>query len=447
AKIVEVQALREGINAEAICEYQKKILFVPNMLKDEQAKVEIVQENDKYAYGRVLTITKASNLRISPKCPYYYNCGVCTIGHTTIENEATIKNEILKEAFHKYAFPLKRLEPINQSLNEYHYRNKVVLPIRFIDNKNYFGLLKPRTNHFHQIDTCIIQDETINETLSIIIKALDDFHINGLNIKQNEGIVSFVVVRCAYFTRQTQVTFILVKDCDLAPIVNRLKAQCKSLVSISKVINTKTDSKMLFNESETLVYGEPYITEILDNYNFRLFPSSFFQLNTPVALNIYNKIVQIVQPLKAKIAIDAYSGVGTIGIFLAKVVDKIYSIDSEQANFLANKKNLLINDIKNIKLINKDFLLGYKEVKQEAIDLIVLDPPRTGLGLEVATLLLESKIPYLIYLSCNPATLAKDLKILNKFYELTNISTFNMFPHTPHIETLCLLKRVNSFTK
>jgi 23S rRNA (uracil1939-C5)-methyltransferase len=442
---IAIAAYKVGINGEGIGQYSDKIVFTPNLLSGEEALVKIAYEYDRYYGAQVEKITKASPLRVEPKCPFYLHCGACTLAHVEDRTEQVIKKGILLESLKKYAggVQLRKMEDFKGDDIEYHYRNKVVLPIRNIRGVNYFGLIKPRSNHFQSIDYCLIQDDTINEILTLIINVLNKHHLNGIDIKQATGNISYIIIRCAHFSRQVQITFVLVKDCDLSGVINEILLNRKDINSISKVINTKTDSKQLFNETETILYGSNYLTETLGDFQIKLLPSSFFQLNTPVALKIYQHIVSLIEPLGIKTAVDAYSGVGVIGMFLSKVVDKVYSIDIEKANFEANKRNLLINDIKNVKLINKDFLLGFKEIKNEPIDLIVFDPPRVGLGSEVRNLLINSNIPYVIYLSCNSSTLAKDLHDIKTCYEIETIYPYNMFPKTSHIETLCFLKRIS----
>ncbi|MDR2828691.1 MAG: 23S rRNA (uracil(1939)-C(5))-methyltransferase RlmD [Acholeplasmatales bacterium] len=439
---VKISITNIGINGEGIAYANKKTIFCPRTLPKEEVVVSIVKEEQKYKNAILKEVITPSPERVLPLCKHYDICAGCSLMHAKYDYTLKIKNEILRESLFKYVknFNSSVIAPVVPSPLVYHYRNKANVPVRFINGKSRFGLFNVGTNHFKTLDYCLVQDDVINTLLSDILLKMDELKIPAVDIKGKNGFVANIIIRVAYYSRDTQVSFILAVPKDITPLVDYLSKKYPYIRSISSVVNPKFDTPHVFNDTIKLLYGDKTITEKLGDYSYRLTPESFFQLNTPQASKMYELVVSSYPFNGTEVVIDAYAGVAPISFYLSKHVKQVYAIELENSSINSAKKTILTNNIKNIRLINKEFLAGFKEIFNMDFDVIVFDPPRTGLTESVVELVLKKKIPAIIYISCSPSTLAKDIQLLQASYKIVKITPLDMFPYTSHIESITVLK-------
>ncbi|MBE6155094.1 MAG: class I SAM-dependent RNA methyltransferase [Firmicutes bacterium] len=384
-----------------ITKIDNKITFVENALPEEIIEVKIDKEKSKYIEGSVLKYIEKSKQRVNVDCPYYNSCGGCNIMHLSYQDQLKFKQEKIENIINKY---LKEDIKINNivscDLNK-NYRNKVTFQV-----KENIGFYKNNTYEIINIDSCLISDNLINKSISYLKK---------LNLKDINKITCRTVSNKLMVIIETKNN-----NLDITP-----------LTEIADSIYFKIDNKYIHK------YGDKYIYENLDNYKFKISPDSFFQVNINTCLKLYNKIKEYVG--KNKNIIDLYCGTGSIGIFVNENNNVIGIEINEQASKDAIE-NKQINNLNNINFICGDSGKKLKELYFKP-DIIIVDPPRSGLNKETIDNILKFNPKEIIYVSCDPMTLVRDLNILKDNYNIEEITPFDMFPNTYHVECLVYLKK------
>lgn len=378
-----------------IAHYNNKVYFIFNALPDEEVEIEILKEKKNIVTGKVIKYYKKNDdLRTDTKCPFYGICGGCDIMH--IKDQNGYKLDKLNNIINKYVDKnIKVLDVVN--LNEYNYRNKITLQVC----NNEIGLYKKNSNDIVCIDKCYLVDDRINKIIDLIKK---NQNLNG--IKQ-------IVIKCM---DESMVTFIGDDNVNYDYL--------KSVVD-SIYVNKKN------------VYGKSKITVYMGNFKFLVSSESFFQVNTLVANAMYNYIDSLID--KTNVIFDLYCGTGTIGIFVSNKANRVIGLEINSEAVRDANENKKINNINNIDFYEGDASSIVKKTDLKP-DVIIVDPPRSGLDDKMImdiNKLLPKKI---IYVSCDPMTLARDLKKLDN-YNIISIKGFNMFPNTYHVESVTLLER------
>lgn len=378
-----------------IAHYNNKVYFIFNALPDEEVEIEILKEKKNIVTGKVIKYYKKNDdLITDTKCPFYGICGGCDIMH--IKDQNGYKLDKLNNIINKYVDKnIKVLDVVN--LNEYNYRNKITLQVC----NNEIGLYKKNSNDIVCIDKCYLVDDRINKIIDLIKK---NQNLNG--IKQ-------IVIKCM---DESMVTFIGVDNVNFDYL--------KSVVD-SIYVNKKN------------VYGKSKITVYMGNFKFLVSSESFFQVNTLVANAMYNYIDSLID--KTNVIFDLYCGTGTIGIFVSNKANRVIGLEINSEAVRDANENKKINGINNIDFYEGDASSIVKKTDLKP-DVIIVDPPRSGLDDKMImdiNKLLPKKI---IYVSCDPMTLARDLKKLDN-YNIISIKGFNMFPNTYHVECVILLQR------
>lgn len=377
-----------------IAHYNNKVYFIFNALPDEEVEIEILKEKKNIVTGKVIKYYKKNDdLRTDTKCPFYGICGGCDIMHIKDQNGYKLDklNNIIKKYVDKN---IKVLDVVN--LNEYNYRNKITLQVC----NNEIGLYKKNSNDIVCIDKCYLVDDRINKIIDLIKK---NQNLNG--IKQ-------IVIKCM---DESMVTFIGDDNVNYDYL--------KSVVD-SIYVNKKN------------VYGKSKITVYMGNFKFLVSSESFFQVNTLVANAMYNYIDSLID--KTNVIFDLYCGTGTIGIFVSNKANRVIGLEINSEAVRDANENKKINNINNIDFYEGDSSSIVKKTNLKP-NVIIVDPPRNGLDdkmINDINKLLPKKI---IYVSCDPMTLARDLKKLDK-YNIISIKGFNMFPNSYHVESVTLLE-------
>lgn len=393
-KILKMDNLGRGIG------YLDKIVFVPNTLIGEEVEIKIVLSKKNYYVGEVINYLKTSNSRIKPICPYYDKCGGCHLQHLEYLDTLKYKIEKVKSILSKEKIVFNEIEIIKNE-NPYNYRNKVSLKI---DNFK-IGFYEEKSNSLIQIDYCYLADDALNECLK---------YLKRLKIKNGS-----VTLRCNY---NKEILMII----DTFDKVDFKREYFPNIKVVGVVLNNKK------------IYGEDYFYERINGYLFKVSFDAFFQVNPYIASSLF-KIVD--DNLDAKnVVYDLYSGVGILGIVASKKAGKVYSIEiikNAVLNILENKK---LNKVDNLFPILGDVSKKIFEIK-DSVDIVLIDPPRKGCTKKTLDLLINEKIKNIIYISCDVNTLARDLKLLNSFYEIKKFYLLDMFSYTNHVECVCVLNR------
>ena len=406
-EVYETKIIRFNNEGEGIGIINGIITFIPYSLPGELVKVKIDSIYDNYAKGKLMEIISKSTERIDPICPYFYECGGCSLMHLTYEKGLEFKIKKVKCIFNKIANEDIKINKI-YSYNQFNYRNKVTLKI----SKNKIGYYKEKTNEIVQIDRCLIADEKINSVIDKLKKFINKYVDNDIANIMLRVVKGKTMLYLDNISNQYKNNFI--KD-------------FKNLDSI--YINNN------------LVLGSKTLEEEIDDFKFKISPKSFFQVNKEVAKAMYEKAVSYID--KSDVTLDLYSGTGTITALLSKKSKKVVGIEVNKSAVEDANNNIKYNNISNVEFICAKVEDKIDTLKKLNIDNIVLDPPRSGSDKKTLKNILDINPNKIIYISCNPVTLARDYNILKYKYEIKEINLYDMFANTSHVETVMVLERKN----
>lgn len=391
----EIKALNhQGMGIGRI---NNKVVFVEDGLVGEKVLVKIVEDNKKYMVSKIVKRLTISKDRCKYDCIYYDRCGGCNIASLIYEKQLEFKKGKVIDIFKKYADIL--IDPKIIKTNEYHYRNKIVMHVE----NGKMGYYEKNTNKVVSIDKCLIASDTINK----ILKKIED------NIDLNK--VKQIMIRSTY------------KD---SMVVIDGEVDIDSLIKALEFVTSIYVNKKL-------VYGKSKIIEKIGDYLFYISCDSFFQVNTNQAYNLYNQVLTYANLNKDDVVLDLYCGTGTIGIYLAKYCKSVLGIEINEMAIMDANENKKLNNIDNISFINGSVsIINKLEVKA---NVVVVDPPRSGLDNVTIDTLIKMKVDKIIYVSCDPMTLSRDIKRLSNVYKLEDITLFDMFAQDYHVESVCVL--------
>jgi len=440
---LKISIKRMGINGEGIGYYNKLAIFVDQALPLEDLEVRVTEVHDNRAIATIEEIFKPSPDRRTPFCPVYEECGGCQTQHFDYQKSLEQKRDIILKSYERYIEKKINENIVKQTIgadNPRNYRNKASLPVQNIRGRNQMGMYARASNKFVQIKDCPIQNKLINQILSTIIHLMDKYEMDALDHKTKKGYVRSLVVRVSENLKEAQVSFIMLKRSNrIGDLVEELIAKEKNIVSVYEFINDDLKKAGYFHDAGRLVYGKETIEEKLNNQKFLLKPEAFFQLNTAQADKFYKEMKRLANLKKSEIAIDAYAGIAPVSHYIYDSAKHIYAIELDKAACESAKLSLEVNHITNVTVLQSDFKRALSGLKEKKIDVMFFDPPRVGLGEETINLIFEFKPKRLIYGSCNPSTLAKDLNILMKEYDLVETVPVDMFPYTSLVESVSLL--------
>lgn len=395
---MKIEVLKLDNFGRGITYLNDKICFIENALPKEVVEIEIIKETNKYLEAKVTKYIEKSPLRIEEECPYSNICGGCNLNHICFNEENKFKLEKVKSIMNKYA----NIDPDLVKGIIYHdrnnYRNKLILH----GNKESLGLYKENTNEIIPINDCLIVNPKINE----IIKVLNN------SVKE----ITEVIIKTSNDNSK-----VMVKITGNIDNIDILKELCDVLIINNEY---KTDKHVI----ETSIGNKKYIEGI----------DSFFQINNTLTKELYDEVLENVKDKKYNQVLDLYCGTGTIGIYISEYANKIIGIDYNESNINDANKNKELNNLTNIEFINskvEDKIDTFKD-----IDLVIVDPPRAGLDTKTKDYLKEINPEKIIYVSCDPITLARDIKDLDT-YKVNYIKVFNMFPRTYHCESIAVLEK------
>lgn len=388
--IKEVNIISNTNLGDGVGRIENKPIYIKNAVSKDKLEVKITRVNKKYLQGEIVKIVKESEDRVKPLCPYFPKCGGCTFWNVNINKE----NEI-KENYIKRLFPNVKVNTIISN-NEINYRNKVTFHI----HNGKLGYYQKNSNNLVIIEECLILNKEINK-IKKYLETLDLTKVTEIMIRYSNNYDELLI---------------------------NFKGQLKDYNNLKKIKNIKS---IYINND--LVYGNPTIKEKINNLEFLIGPNSFFQINTNMIANLYNSIKNFITPSSS--LLDLYCGTGTIGIYLNEYFEHILGIDIVKENIENAFLNKEINKIDNISFQHKDA----SSIENTYFDVVIVDPPRAGLGEKTKEHLLNINSKIIIYVSCNPNTLKKDIEKLKEKYQLVEITPVNMFPKTEHIECVSLL--------
>lgn len=442
---IVVTIKRLGINGEGVGYYRRKAVFIKGAIPDEVVKAVVTRVEAKYILAELAKIEKRSPQRAEPPCPVFGICGGCQVQHLSYEGQLAGKVEIVREAFSRYADSGQiKFKPILGMERPWDYRNKAQLQLGMQQEGMIAGLYAADSHKLIDITGCPIQHPKINEAVDQTRKVLEKLNIPVYQEKGNQGLVRTIVARWGFQSGQLQIT--LVTASDRLPqrerIVGELRQALPEITSIAMNVNPKNTS-LIFGHKTVILWGEDSIEESLGDLEFTLSPRAFFQLNPLQTVKLYESVRNAAGLTGRETVVDAYCGTGTIGLWLAPYAHAVRGIESIPEAVVDARSNAERNGRSNIsfheglaeELLPRWVKSGFNP------DVIIADPPRTGLDSRFLEAVLRTKPKRFVYVSCNPSTLAKDCKVLTDGgYQLEWLQPVDMFPQTSHVE--CVAKLV-----
>ncbi|MDZ4997408.1 23S rRNA (uracil(1939)-C(5))-methyltransferase RlmD [Clostridium perfringens] len=442
--------ISQGYEGEGIAKIDNKYpIFIEGALKGEKVKVRIVKVNKNFAYGKLMEVLEASEERVNPPCAIYKRCGGCKLQHASYKAQLDFKWDRVKDCVSKIGkldpsivkYPLGMEEP-------WRYRNKVQLPIGLINGEVKIGFFAPRSHDIIDMESCLIQDEIGDKVVKLTREWIEKFNIRPYNVDgeyDEKGIVRHIMIRRGFTTNEVMV--VLVTNGEKLPhkeeFVDLMVKNIPGIKSIIQNINSKKTNVILGLESKTL-WGEDTISDYIGDFRFNISPLSFFQVNPIQTEVLYGKALEYANLTGNEEVFDAYCGTGTITLFLSQKAKKVYGVEIIPQAI----DNAWINAKEN-KVENVEFFVGESEVvipdlinKGVKADVVVVDPPRKGCDKKLLDAITNIDAKKIVYVSCDPSTLGRDLKVLEENgYKTLEVQPVDMFPNTAHVETVVLMSR------
>ncbi|MEE8807545.1 MAG: 23S rRNA (uracil(1939)-C(5))-methyltransferase RlmD [Lactimicrobium sp.] len=413
------------------------VFFVPGLLRGEEAEIGITALKKTYGFGRIVRLIKPSSHRVKPICDVYKRCGGCQLMHMDHEEQCYFKEEKVKMCFRQNAGIEIEPEHIMTAEPYFNYRNKVQIPVQVNHGTIEMGFYQPHTNTIIPFTTCYAESELSNQIVNTLHTLFAKYHCASA--------MRHVLIKHAHVTGEVMVVFI-VREYPFEgkeELCQELLKQYPQIKSLSVIVNKRTDNVIL-DGKEILLAGNPWIEEELLGCRFRISARSFYQINPYTTPLLYQTAIDSAKLTKNDVLVDLYCGTGTMGIIAAKYCKKVYGIEIVPDAIKDARKNAEINNVENIEFVNADAGQGAQRIIRSKlkVDAMIVDPPRKGCSKDTLDAMVKIAPKRLVYVSCDPATLARDTAYLTKCgYELKSIKPFDMFPNTNHVETVVLMSR------
>ena len=437
--IIELEITDMDYEGLGISHYEEYTIFVKDALVGEVVRARIEKVGKNIAFGKaIFHIIKSPN-RIVPPCAYYAKCGGCNMMHMTYEEEMKMKKQFFINTISKM-IKNPPIEDVISSDNPYNYRNKIQLPVGYVDDSFVVGFYQERSHNLIPSDSCLIENEYARKVINEVIELLNESNIYPYNEENHTGDLRHLVLR----TNSKNEFMLILVFRENKPKVTRFVESISSPFIKSVYINVNPNKTNVILGKEFIhISGEQYLEEELFGNKFNIHPNSFFQVNYNQMQKLYSTAIELLSPNKDETVIDAYSGIGTITLSIAPHVKKVYGIEVVEEAVVNANENKNRNNIS-----NAEFILGKCEeeimnlVSKENIDAILMDPPRKGSDQKFLDTVINAKINKIVYISCGPSALARDLKYLtDNGYELKKIILVDMFSRTSNIESVGLLEK------
>ncbi|HFE0904327.1 TPA: 23S rRNA (uracil(1939)-C(5))-methyltransferase RlmD [Streptococcus agalactiae] len=441
---IPLKIKRMGINGEGIGFYKKTLIFVPGALKGEEVFCQISSVRRNFAEAKLLKINKKSKNRVDPACSIYKECGGCQIMHLQYDKQLEFKTDIIRQALMKFKpegyenYEIRKT--IGMSEPE-HYRAKLQFQVRSFGGNVKAGLYAQGTHRLIDIKDCLVQDRLTQEMINRVAELLGKYKLPIYNERKIAG-VRTVMIRRAQASGEVQLIFITSKRLDFDDVVIELVREFPELKTVAVNINASKTSD-IYGQITEVIWGQESINEEVLDYGFSLSPRAFYQLNPKQTQILYSEAVKALDVKEDDDLIDAYCGVGTIGLAFAGKVKSVRGMDIIPEAIQDAKENALHMGFTNTHyeagkaedIIPRWYSEGFRA------NALIVDPPRTGLDDKLLNTILQMPPEKMVYVSCNTSTLARDLVTLTKVYHVHYIQSVDMFPHTARTEAVVKLQR------
>lgn len=446
-EVYEVEIADIGTNGEGIGKIGGLTVFVENGVPGDKVKVIIETVKKNYSVGRIMDILVPSRHRVVPVCTYADTCGGCQIQQIDYKAQLKLKTDMVKAAISRIGKLKDVLIHDTVGMDEpNYYRNKAQFPVSVADGKALIGFYKKGSHEIINIESCYIQ-HSINDYIISAIKAyMDQNKVDAYDEATGKGLIRHLITKVGFATGEIMVMLVTAES----KIPNKehlIQLLIKEIpkVNIIQNINRKKGNKILGDECIT-IYGKDRIVDYIGELQFLISPLSFFQVNPMQTKILYNKVLEFAELSGKETVCDIYCGIGTISLFLAQRAKKVYGVEVVEAAIEDAKENAAINNIHNVEFFTGEAEEVFPRLYKQGLraDVVVVDPPRKGCDEKVLDTIVKLNPQRIVYVSCNPATLARDLKYLDENgYRTVEVQPVDMFPHTSHVECVVRLQRQN----
>lgn len=441
---IPLKIKRMGINGEGIGFYKKTLIFVPGALKGEEVFCQISSVRRNFAEAKLLKINKKSKNRVDPACSIYKECGGCQIMHLQYDKQLEFKTDVIRQALMKFKPEGYENYEIRKTIGmpePEHYRAKLQFQVRSFGGNVKAGLYAQGTHRLIDIKDCLVQDSLTQEMINRVAELLGKYKLPIYNERKIAG-VRTVMIRRAQASGEVQLIFITSKRLDFDDVVIELVREFPELKTVAVNINASKTSD-IYGQITEVIWGQESINEEVLDYGFSLSPCAFYQLNPKQTQILYSEAVKALDVKDDDDLIDAYCGVGTIGLAFAGKVKSVRGMDIIPEAIQDAKENALHMGFTNTHyeagkaedIIPRWYSEGFRA------NALIVDPPRTGLDDKLLNTILKMPPEKMVYVSCNTSTLARDLVTLTKVYHVHYIQSVDMFPHTARTEAVVKLQR------
>lgn len=419
-------------------------VFVDGGIKGEKALVKINEVKKNYATSTIESILSNSQGRIEPPCGNYEKCGGCSLMHMNYKAQLEFKTELVRETLRR----IGKLEEVkvNDTIgmnNPYNYRNKIQFPVALKGGKPVMGFYERRSHNVADSSLCLIQDDTSSLVRQVVLEFLSSYKISIYDEKTGSGLLRHVMVRKGFKTGEVMVVLVVNGDSisNSDKLIENLKDKVEGLTSVFLNIN-KRNTNIILGEKNKKLFGRDTITDYIGRFKFDISPLSFFQVNPVQTEVLYGKALEFAQLAGNETVFDLYCGIGTISLFLSEKAKQVYGIEVVEDAIKDAKKNAAANGVDNAEFIAGEAERVIPGMYEKGIkaDVVVVDPPRKGCDQVVLETMVKMQPSRIVYVSCNPSTLARDLNYLaENGYRVDEVQPVDMFPHTAHTEVCCLI--------
>ena len=440
-RIIKGQCVDISSEGKGVVKFGKDVVFCDGLFPKEEADIEILYHRAGVYFGKVRKLHTLSKDRIQPKCKICTACGGCQYQQINYSKQLEFKTNRVKNA-------LSRIAHINVPVNDclgmkdpYNYRNKIQMPFSKDRKGNIvYGFYKENSHEIIPTKECMIEDKRAASILWDIKELLKEFKIPVYNEDNGRGILRYVLIRTSYHYPELMVVLVtsMMNFPGQRNFVDALIKKHPEITTVVENVNPRHTNVILGNK-EKVLYGPGFIKDDILGLSFEISPSSFFQVNPVQVEVLYKTALDLIDIKKTQVVLDAYSGVGTIGLIASKNAKKVISVEivkDAHKNAIENAKR---NKVENIEFYCADageFISNY----DGDLDIVIMDPPRKGSDEKFLSTLINRKVKQIIYVSCDPETLARDIEYLNKYYDVKHVQPVDMFPMTAHVETVACLR-------
>lgn len=420
-EIVFAKCIDMSVDGQGIAKANDLVIFVKEMITGEEGYVKIIAQKKNYAFGIIDSLTVVSPHRIKSDCPIAYKCGGCDYRYIEYDYQLKLKKDVLINTFKGY-----KVHDIERDDNPYYYRNKVQIPFK----DHQMGFYRKYSNDVVVFNDCLIESKKANEIINDLKTLLVDLKLDKY--------IRHILIKHANKTDEIMIGFIVrTFELDFNQVVEFLINKYPNIKSIILNLND-LDTNVILGDKEKLLYGNNYIIDELDGIKVKLSLKSFYQVNYNQMLKLYAKVKELSKVNDNDSVLDLYCGIGTISLYLSRFAKKVTGVEIIADAINNAKDNALMNNINNTEFILADASKNMDEYLIDK-DIVILDPPRKGISKELINSLIKAKINRIVYVSCNPATLQRDLELFKNDYNIGEIYPFDLFPWTVHIENVVSL--------